>query len=65
MDSNSPDFEICFLSRKKYVERIPEDLMLIKEYCDKVGKYEKKEVLYLLDNSQNERYEFIKCLSGF
>lgn len=65
MDSNSPDFEICFLSRKKYVERIPEDLMLTKEYCDKVGKYEKKEVFYLLDNSQNERYEFIKCLSMY
>lgn len=64
-DINSPDFEQMFLARKKYIDRIPENLQLVKEYCDKVGKYEKNEVYYLLDNSENERYEFIKCLSMY
>lgn len=65
IDINSPNFEQQFVSRKKYIERIPENLQFIKEYCDKVGKFEKNEVYYLLDNSENERYEFIKCLSMY
>lgn len=65
MNFNSPEFDEMFISRKKYVDRMPENLQLTKEYCEKVGKYEKNEVYYLLDNSENERYEFIKCLSMY
>lgn len=63
INKDSEEFEELFLSRKKFLDKIPENLQYVKEYCDKVGKYEKDEVYYLLDGTENERYEFVKCLS--
>ena len=57
------DFETKYLERKKILNRIPDDLPLIAKYCMRIGKYEKNAVYYLTDKTENERFEFMRCLS--
>jgi hypothetical protein len=59
---NDNEFEELYLERKKLLDKIPENLPYIAEYCQKIGRYEKEAVYYLTDRSDNEKFEFVKCL---
>ena len=63
VDISHPEFERYYLERKRLLEKLPENLPLIKQYCDKLGRYQKNEVFYLTDNSVQEKYDFVRCLS--
>lgn len=57
------NFDQLFIERKRIIESLPENLSLIDEYCDHVGKHAKNAVFYLTASSERERYEFVKCLA--
>lgn len=63
VDISHPEFERYYTERKMLLKQLPENLPLIKEYCDKLGRYQKNEVFYLTDSSKQEKYEFMRCLS--
>lgn len=58
-----PEFRRYYTERKRLLEQLPENLPLVKEYCDKLGRHQKDEVFYLTDSSIQEKYEFVRCLS--
>lgn len=57
------DFPIMYMSRKRILETMPENLPLISQYCQRTGKHEKNAVYYLTDQSEEEEHEFLRCLS--
>lgn len=61
--TSHPEFERYYAERKRLLEQLPENLPLIKKYCEKVGRHQKDEVFYLTDSSAQEKYEFVRCLS--
>ena len=63
VDISHPEFERYYTERKRLLEQLPENLPLIKKYCDKLGRHQKDEVFYLTDSSTQEKYEFVRCLS--
>lgn len=63
VDISHPEFVRYYTERKRLVEQLPENLPLIKKYCDKLGRHQKDEVFYLTDSSTQEKYEFVRCLS--
>ena len=63
VDISHPEFERYYTERKRLLEQLPENLSLIKKYCDKLGRHQKDEVFYLTDSSAQEKYEFVRCLS--
>lgn len=63
VDISHPEFERYYTERKRLLEQLPENLPLIKKYCDKLGRYQKDEVFYLTDSSMQEKYDFVRCLS--
>ncbi len=56
-------FNILYNEREKIIEELPEDLTLIDQYCDQIGKYEKDAVWYLTPDSEREKYELVKCFA--
>lgn len=62
VDISHPEFERYYTERKRLLEQLPENLPLIKKYCDKLGRYQKNEVFYLTDSSTQEKYDFVRCL---
>ena len=63
VDISHPEFNRYYAERKRLLEQLPENLPLIKKYCDKLGRRQKDEVFYLTDSSTQEKYEFVRCLS--
>lgn len=63
VDISHPEFERYYAERKRLLEQLPENLPLIKKYCDKLGRHQKDEVFYLTDSSTQEKYDFVRCLS--
>lgn len=62
IDVSHPEFERYYTERKRLLEQLPENLPLIKNYCDKLGRHQKDEVFYLTDSSTQEKYDFVRCL---
>lgn len=60
---SNPEFVRYYTERKKLLAQLPENLLLVKKYCDRVGRHQKDAVFYLTDSSTQEKYEFIRCLS--
>lgn len=58
-----PLFNQLFSERMHIIDSLPENLPLIDDYCDNVGRHEKNAIYYLTDGSERERYEFTKCLA--
>lgn len=56
-------FAAMYLSRKRLLETMPENLPLISQYCQRSGKHEKNAVYYLTDQSEEEAYAFLRCMS--
>lgn len=56
-------FSVYYTQRKWLIAQLPVNASLVKRYCDKLGRYQKKEVFYLTDGSEQEKYHFFRCLS--
>ena len=63
VNSDDINFDQMYDERKRLLKQIPENLSLIKKYCDKLGKYQKNSIFYLTDNSDREKLDFMKCLN--
>ena len=63
IDISDPEFERYYIERKRLVEQLPENLALIERYCDQLHRISKEEVFYLTDLSDQEKYEFMRCLA--
>lgn len=63
VDLNDPSFEKLYRERKALLDRLPENLLLVAKYCEKIGVFQKDAVYYLTDSTENEQFEFVKCLS--
>lgn len=61
-DSN---FDELYLERKHLLEQLPEQLPLIAKYCERLGIHQKDEIFYLTDRSDQEKFEFMRCLSVY
>lgn len=57
------DFARYYSERKRLLERLPENLPLAAEYCQKLGRHQKDTIFYLTDGSDAEKFEFVRCLS--
>lgn len=62
IDVCDADFDQYYIERKKLISQLPNDLSLIARYCEKIGIHQKNEIFYLTDNSEAEKYEFLRCL---
>lgn len=56
-------FPAMYVSRKRILDALPENLPMLTLYCQRTGKYEKNAVYYLTDASEEEEREFLRCLS--
>lgn len=65
MDYRENGFAQCYVNRKQLIEDFAESLPLISQYCNKAGKHERHAIYYLTDSSENEEFEFIRCLSVY
>lgn len=63
IDINNPDFTRYFSERKRLIKQFPEYYRLTAKYCEKSGIHQKYEIFYLTDESDTEKYEFVRCLS--
>lgn len=59
------DFMHLYRERKRLIEKLPEGLNLIGQYCDRVGQFERAAVYYLTDSSDREKLRFLKILSSY
>ena len=62
---DDPLFAKMYKGRKNLIEKLPENLPLIDQYCTKLGVHEKNAVYYLTDGSEAERYEFMRLMSVY
>lgn len=62
---DDPDFEKLYRERKSLIERLPESMEKVQNYCDHVGEHEKKAIYYLTDLSDTERRQFFISLNAF
>ena len=63
IEISDPEFERFYVERKQLLEQLPQNLPLIERYCDQLHRISKEEVFYLTDRSDQEKYEFMRCLS--
>ena len=63
VDIDDADFEKLYLERKRLLASMPENISLVKKYCDRLGRYQKNAVFYLTDNTDIEKHEFLQYLN--
>lgn len=57
------EFAAMYACRKRILDSFPKNLSLISHYCQRTEKFQKDAVYYLTDYTEEERYEFLRCLS--
>lgn len=60
---NEEGFSELYHARKRLLDSMPENLPLITQYCQRIGRFEKDSVYYLTDLSEIEEHEFMRFLS--
>ena len=58
-------FRQCYIERKKLLDSLPENLILIDQYCAKIGIYQKDSVYYLTNLSDKEELTFMQCMEKY
>ena len=59
------DFRQYYTERKRLIDSLPENLMLLDVYCEKIGVFQEKAVYYLTDASEKEELAFMQCLATY
>ena len=59
------DFHQYYIERKRMIDALPENLMLLDVYCEKIGVFQENAVYYLTDASENEELAFMQCLAMY
>lgn len=65
IDVTHDEFHRMRSERRRLLSQLPEELPLVKRFCDKAGVHEKNAVFYLSDGNDTERYEFLRYLSCY
>lgn len=55
-------FHQYYIERKRIIGTLPENFMLIDQYCSKIGVHQRKSVFYLTDISEKEELTFMQLL---
>lgn len=55
-------FHQYYVERKRIIGTLPENFMLIDQYCSKIGIHQRKSVFYLTDISEKEELTFMQLL---
>lgn len=58
-------FRQCYTERKRLLEAMPENIMLLDQYCNKIGIKQREAVYYLTDMSEKEELAFMQCLATY
>ena len=58
-------FTRFYRERKRLISMLPENIAILDQYCNRVGRYEKAAPYYLTDASPREELEFMKCLNAY
>ena len=58
-------FARLYRERKKLIAQMPDNIAILDQYCNRVGRYEKSAPYYLTDYSPREELEFMRCLSVY
>lgn len=62
---NETDFHQYYTERKRLIDTLPENLMFLDIYCEKIGVYQENAVYYLTDASEKEELAFMQCLAMY
>lgn len=65
MQHSNADFHQCYVERKSLLEALPENLLLLDQYCNKIGIYQKDSVYYLTDLTEKEELAFMQCMETY
>lgn len=65
VNHDDPDFRQYYIERKRLLDMLPENLILLDQYCSKIGLYQQDSVYYLTDASDKEELAFMQCLSTY
>lgn len=67
IDVNSDDslFHQYYIERKRIIGTLPENFMLIDQYCSKVGVHQRNSVYYLTDITEKEEQTFMQLLETY
>lgn len=57
------DFRQYYTERKRLIDSLPENLMLLDIYCEKIGVFQENAVYYLTDASEKEELAFMQCMA--
>lgn len=57
------NFKQYYIERKRIIESLPENLILLDAYCEKIGVFQEKAVYYLTDASEKEEMTFMQYMA--
>ncbi len=58
-------FSQMYAERKRLIDILPENPLLLDRFCDRIGIHQKNAVYYLTDISDKEQMVFMDCLSKY
>ncbi len=58
-------FRQCYTERKRLLESLPENMMLLDSFCTKIGIHQKQSIYYLTNLSDKEKLVFMQCLEKY
>ena len=62
---DDPVFDRYYNERKQLLSRLPENLSMIKYYCQLIGRHEKNGVYYITDTTNDEEAALMKLLDQY
>lgn len=62
---DDPIFRQYYIERKRLLDAMPDNPMLIDQYCTKIGIYQKDSVYYLTNLFQREELVFMQCMEKY
>lgn len=58
-------FSQMYAERKRLIDMLPENPLLLDRFCDRVGIHQKNSIHYLTDITEKEQMVFLDCLSKY
>lgn len=62
---SDPSFKQCYVERRRLLDALPENLLLIDQFCLKIGIHQKESIYYLTNLSDKEELAFMQCLEKY
>ena len=62
---DDPSFKQYYTERRRLLDALPENLLLIDQFCLKIGIHQKDSIYYLTNLSDKEELAFMQCLEKY